>query len=272
MCAAALAFNTLLALIPVLALGAGIVAGVLQQEDGKAVDEFVERLVQQVTPLPEQVRDPAAAAQAEAMHERLTAGILKFVGNFRASGLHWISTLLLLWLSLRVMNQLENAFNDLWDVAKPRRWFSRILTYLPVVLLGPFCLGIAIAISNGPRFQAVEEWLLGLPWFLGTLVGWGTHLLPFLFASLAFTLAYWWLPNTRVSWRAAAVGGLVAGVLWQLNHLLGTLYVTRVVVHDQIYGSLGLIPVFMISLYLSWLIVLLGAQVAAQKQEGSKSN
>ena len=70
------------------------------------------------------------------------------------------------------------------------------------------------------------------------------------------------MPNTKVRFGAALVGGIVAGSLWHLNNLFGFLYVSRVVTNSKIYGSLGLVPVFMAGLYFSWLILLFGAQVA----------
>jgi membrane protein len=70
------------------------------------------------------------------------------------------------------------------------------------------------------------------------------------------------VPNTKVRFSAALVGGIVAGSLWHLNNMFGFLYVSRVVSNSKIYGSLGLVPVFMIGLYFSWAILLFGAQVA----------
>jgi membrane protein len=78
---------------------------------------------------------------------------------------------------------------------------------------------------------------------------------------LTFTLVYLLVPNTRVRFDAALVGGVIGGSLWHLNNLFGFLYVSRVVTNSKIYGSLGLVPVFMIGLYFSWLILLFGAQV-----------
>jgi membrane protein len=79
---------------------------------------------------------------------------------------------------------------------------------------------------------------------------------------LTFALIYVLIPNTKVHWGAALVGGLVSGTLFHLNNAVSVLYVSRVVSNSRIYGSLGLVPVFMVGLYLSWLILLFGAQVA----------
>jgi membrane protein len=79
---------------------------------------------------------------------------------------------------------------------------------------------------------------------------------------LVFTLAYLLVPNTKVKFSAALVGGIVGGSLWHLNNVFGFLYVSRVVTNSKIYGSLGLLPVFMAGLYFSWVILLFGAQAA----------
>ena len=86
--------------------------------------------------------------------------------------------------------------------------------------------------------------------------------LPLVLLWLAFAVFYKIMPNTRVCFDAALVGGVVGGSLWYLNNVFGFLYVSRVVTNSKIYGSLGLVPVFMIGLYFSWLILLFGAQVA----------
>jgi len=95
--------------------------------------------------------------------------------------------------------------------------------------------------------------------FVGGLI---FKILPLALLWLAFTFFYQLMPNTKVHWSAAAVGGLVGSSLWIGNNAVGFLYVSRVVSNSKIYGSLGLLPVFMAGLYLSWLIMLFGAQVA----------
>ena len=88
------------------------------------------------------------------------------------------------------------------------------------------------------------------------------RVLPFLVLSLAFTVFYQLMPNTQVQWRAALAGGVVGGTLWLINNKLSVLYVSKAVTYSKIYGSLGIIPLFLIGMYFSWLILLFGAQVA----------
>src|SRR5262249_7035842 len=88
------------------------------------------------------------------------------------------------------------------------------------------------------------------------------ELLPVLLLCLTFGAFYMLMPNTKVHWRAALMGGFVSGLLFHLNNTFSVFYVSRVVSNSKIYGGLGLVPVFMIGLYLFWLILLFGAQVA----------
>ncbi len=88
------------------------------------------------------------------------------------------------------------------------------------------------------------------------------QLLPFVVLSIAFAMFYQLMPNTHVNWRAALVGGVVGGTLWQLNNKLSVLYVSNAVTYNKIYGTVGILPLFLIGMYFSWLILLFGAQVA----------
>jgi membrane protein len=133
-----------------------------------------------------------------------------------------------------------------------------VVNYWAAITLGPLVLILAIAANTGPHLAATRAVLNKLP-FVGELF---FYLLPFLILSGAFTLFYELMPNTRVHWRAALAGGVVGGSLWQLNNLFNIIYVSKVVSYTNIYGSLGVVPVFLVGMYFSWLILLFGAQVA----------
>ena len=148
--------------------------------------------------------------------------------------------------------------NDIWGVARGRTWFTRIALYWLVISLAPVLLAVALGLATGPHLAGTKKLLVTMP-FVGNLM---FELLPILVLCLTFALFYVLMPNAKVDWRAALVGGTVGGVLWHVNNSISVLYVSRVVSNSRIYGSLGLVPVFMIGLYFSWLILLFGAQVA----------
>jgi membrane protein len=120
----------------------------------------------------------------------------------------------------------------------------------------------AMAVTGTAEFgQTVGKFAL-VPGFQRLLF----HLAPYVILWIGFAFMYGLMPNTHVRFHAALAGGVVGGTLWQLNSLLSAMYLSRVVTYSKIYGALGILPVFLIGLYFSWLIVLFGAQVSFAAQ------
>jgi membrane protein len=132
------------------------------------------------------------------------------------------------------------------------------MQYSAVLLLGPALLALALGLTSSQHLAWAKELMMRFPML--------SHLLfkttPVALLCLTFTIFYVVMPNTRVQWSAALVGGFVGGILWHLNNYFSVLYVSRWVTNNKIYGSLAIIPVFMAGLYISWWILLFGAQVA----------
>jgi membrane protein len=270
--ASALAYFSLLALVPMLAVVIGITSSFLKHQGEKPIEAFVARLVESVTPAAKPApftasaeTDAEAAAKARLVQEtreRITAQILAFVSNIRGGALGATGVITLLTVVIVMLGRIEDAFNDIWGVSRGRPWHLRVIQYWFAISLGPLLLIAAAALTSGPYLGWVRE-LLARTGAVGELaIKLTLRLLPYLILSFAFGLLYLYMPNTKVQWRAAAVGGVVAGVLWQLNQQFSVLYVSRVISNTNIYGSLGAIPVFMIGLYVSWGLLLFGAQVA----------
>jgi membrane protein len=165
-----------------------------------------------------------------------------------------------------LLSTIETTFNDIWGVTHGRTWLARIIQYWATVTLGPLIPILAIALNAGSQIQTVETWLSGLPVISDNTAKFiffiALKVVPFVVLSVAFALFYQLMPNTRVRWQAALVGGIVGGCLWQLNSLFSVVYISRVEIYTSIYGPLSLVPIFLIGLYFSWLILLFGAQVA----------
>ncbi|MCZ7635169.1 MAG: YihY family inner membrane protein [Verrucomicrobia bacterium] len=279
--ASSLAYASLLALVPMLAVAIGISSSLLKKSE-EPVHNFVTKLVESVTPdasadawglrrlgatnevasVSTTAEEAAKARLVESTREAIKERINEFVANTRSTTMSATGVVALLAVALLMLARIEETFNDIWGVTKGRSWFNRVMQYWAALSLGPILWATAIALTGGQYFLKVQE----LVNRLGPLAEWAVNLglgfLPYVILSVAFGALYMLMPNTRVDWRAAAVGGVVAGTLWQLNQEFSFFYVSRVVSNSRIYGSLSAIPVFMIGLYISWIIVLLGAQVA----------
>jgi membrane protein len=271
--AAALSFNSLLAMIPVLALATVLTAWIVKDKESQSVQKFVSQII--VSVLPAEHENPLANAKIESIRDDLKNNITGFSNNlagqvkFNKTGV--LSALVFVYLGLLVVMQLEDTFNDLWSVRRSRAWYSQLLKFSPGLVLGPGCIILAFALTNGVHFEAISEHLENLTADAGGMGLAVNTLVPLLFAMAGLTFLYKLIPNTRVPWSAALWGGLVAGTLWQLNHAASAWYVSRVVVEKgwyvKAYGdSLGLLPVFMLAVYFTWLILLYGALVAARVQ------
>jgi membrane protein len=205
--------------------------------------------------------DPSdPTSQTRTKRSEVAAKIVEFVGNIRFGTVGASAMAGLLFVAISLLRTVESAFNDIWGVPKGRTWFMSIVLYWAVITLGPIAVVLGKGVNylallhhagGGEAFAVVAQVIASLSWLITLGI-----------MSLAFAGLYLWMPNTRVQWQAALVGGVVAAVLWTLNGRLSALYNTRVVTYNAIYGSLGLVPLFLLGMYLSWLILLFGAQTA----------
>jgi membrane protein len=197
--------------------------------------------------------DQRATAQ-----KRAAQYIHEFIHNTRSATLGITGAVLLVLVGIRMLGSVESTFNDIWGVTRGRNWLSRIQIYCTGLVFGPLLLVGAGALTSGSHLQATQKLIIGLP-VLGPII---FPALTLIVIWLMFTLFYQFIPNTKVRFRAALVGALVSGTVWYVNNLFGFLYVSRVVSNSRIYGSLGLVPVFMAGVYFAWYVLLFGAQIA----------
>jgi membrane protein len=296
--ASALSYTTLLALIPLLAVAISVTSSLLKKEGEEKIYQAIDKLVSTVMP-PATLNTNSAAVSlnlspgmsvtlpltnSEMSGTNLIAGssgetntlaelpdarvigaqkeaarrIHEFVQNTRSVTLGTTGVILLILAAISLLTRIEETFNDIWGVTRGRNWLRQIELYCTTIFLGPLLLVVAVGLTSGGRFQSVKHFIEQTPLLGGFLY----QSLPFVFLWLVFALIYLLVPNTKVRFGAALAGGVVGGSLWHLNNLFGSLYVSRFVSNTKIYGSLGLVPVFMIGLYFSWAILLFGAQVA----------
>ena len=163
------------------------------------------------------------------------------------------SLIVLAITSFLMMFTIEKSFNEIWRVQEPRQGFQRILMYWAVLTLGPPMVGVGIAITT---------YVISLPLLYDVTNTSGfLQLVPVLLNTIVFTLMYLTIPNCVVPLRHGFVGGLVVALLFELvKQLFGT--VMSKTDFEVIYGTYAAVPLFLIWLYLSWAIVLFGAELA----------
>ncbi len=269
--AAALSYTTLLAVVPLLAVVLSVSKNFLHERTASVVPQMLDRAVALVAPqleympLDETVAGPVAPGQATVSskaREEVVAKIQDFIGNIDAGALGIIGSVFLVFVGIRLLTTIEATFNDIWGVQKGRSIWKKVVYYWTTITFGPLMLLAAVAVTGSLELSSIRAQLSVAPWIEKVVL----RMVPFVLLWGGFTLMYMLMPNTHVKFRAALAGGIVGGTLWQLNSLLSTLYVSRVVTYSKIYGALGIVPVVLVGLYFSWLIVMLGAQVSFAAQ------
>jgi membrane protein len=254
--ASALAYTTLLALIPMLAVFVSISTSFLKTDGEKPITKLIDQFVTKVAPQLG-LAQTGAPEDGAAKRNEVVQQILAYVENMNSGKLGASAAIALIFVGISLLSTIEATFNDMWGVVRGRPWTARVVQYWAALSLGPIFLITALTLTTAPKFEATRRFIEAAP-FLGTFI---FQALPFVVLGLALTLFYKLMPNTRVVWSAALVGGLVGGVLLQMNSLFSVIYMSKVVSYSKIYGSMGAVPIFLIGMYFSWLIVLFGAQV-----------
>lgn len=244
--AAALTYTTILSLVPAVAVVFSIFTAIGGLGDAR------ERLKRQV-----------AEFLSVGHQEKLLSFLDQFVGS--ASAIGGVGFFFLLFTALSLLTNIEKAFNDIWGLKQDRSFLRRFQSYWPLLTLGPLLFGVSLTVTASVQrhetIQAVAELIPG-----GRLM---LTLLPVVLTWTGFTLAYLIMPNTRVALRHAVVGGVVAGTIWEVAKRLYAIYASQAISYSTIYGSLSVVPLSVIWIYVSWLVALIGATIAFAAQNAS---
>jgi membrane protein len=157
------------------------------------------------------------------------------------------------------MENIEDTFNRIWRVTTVRRRLAKFIVYWTVLSLGPILIGAGLAVSS----YLFSEAMSNSPADISLLADVLLRLTPFVVTWIAFTFAYQVVPNRRVRFRSALIGGFLGAVLFELAKRLFGFYLREFPAYEQVYGALSAVPIFLIWLYVSWAVVLLGASFAA---------
>lgn len=177
---------------------------------------------------------------------------------YNASRLTALGILSLVVTSLLTMSTIDTSFNRIWRIRAKRRGLAKFTVYWAVLTLGPMLIGASLLLTSqifsAPSFTAATE-SLGVRRALLSMT-------PFFSTTLALFLIYVVVPNRAVSFFHALIGALVAALLFEAAKRGFTFYVTSVPTYETIFGTMAVIPVFLIWIYTSWLVALLGAEIA----------
>jgi membrane protein len=179
-----------------------------------------------------------------------------------AAGLTAVGIFFLGITALMLMSTIEGAFNDIWRITWQRRLLRRIVIYATALTLGPLLIGASLSLTS-------YLITLSLDLVSPTTSGHGAllRIVPLVLTTAALSLLYFVVPNREVAGRDALVGGIVAGALFEvMKHGFG-FYVTHFPTDKLVYGAFAMVPIFLLWIYLSWLIVLGGAVLAAELPE-----
>jgi membrane protein len=193
--------------------------------------------------------------------DELTARVITFVDNVSGSTLAGVAVVLLLYTVLSTAQKVESSFNYVWRVDRPRSFARRFSEYLSVILIGPLVITVAMGFTATLSSTALVTWISGIEPFGTWLTRLGT-LMPYVLVTGLFSFLYIFIPNTRVQFKSALVGGLFAGVLWAGSGSLFAEFVVSSARNWAIYAGFAIVLVTMLWIYTSWLILLLGAQLA----------
>src|SRR5262245_9597290 len=218
---------------------------------------------QQIEPVLAQTLQPLGPQGAE-----ITQYVIQFVNNLQVGVLGAIGVAGLFVTVISLIGQLEEALNQVWHVRRSRTLGRKFSDYLSVVLVGPVLVFTAFALTASAQSHwfvqgRLQNASLG---FVVTLV---TRVMPLVFLSIVFTFLYKFIPNTQVRFGSALIAGVTTGVLWQAAGVGFAAFVANSPNYTAVYSSFAVLLIFLIWLYVGWLVVLIGGEIAYLHQYAS---
>jgi membrane protein len=240
--AMSLAYTTLLSLVPLMVFSFAILKGLGARGDLRfIVHEFFR---------------PVGSAATQ-----LTESVMQFVANMRGELLGSIGLAFLVYTVVTTIQKVETSFNVVWRVERTRSFGRRFAEYLSVMILGPILLAVAIGLLGTAEHSPFAQRLQAVAPF-AVISGVLAQIAPYAIVTVVFTFMYSFIPNTQVQFRAALIGGVTAGIMWAL---VGKVFTAIILYSSQlvaVYTGFAIVLTTLIWVYLSWLILLIGAQLA----------
>jgi membrane protein len=245
--ASALSFSSMLSIVPFLALLFAIL---------KALNAH-------------KVLAPVILSNVAAGSHELITRILQYIGNTHVGSLGTVGLAMLFMTIMATIDNVEDVFNHIWGLQQGKRVHHKVRDYLIVIFSIPLLITLTVTITTIIQHQEVVQWFFRLSGF-GRLLLALFRLVPYLSIWIALICLYQFIPNTRIRVRNSMIGGVIAGTAWQVAQWLSIHFQFGVSRYNAIYGTMALLPVFMIWIYTSWLIVLAGMEIVWYLQTGDR--
>ena len=240
--AMSLVYTTLLSIVPLLAFSFSVLKGL-------GIDQKLEA---QMYVFLEPLGDRGI---------EITDRVMALVYNVNGRVLGGLSLAFFLWTAISMVQKVEESLNYVWYVSESRSFARRFTEYMFVLMIGPLAIVIALGMITALQNQSVVQYLLQNQ-IVGPLFVATSKLTPYFIVSGVFAFLYWFMPNTRVRVIPAIVGGLTGGFIWASMVIIFTTFVATASARQAVYASFAIAIVTLIWLYLNWLILLIGAQLA----------
>jgi membrane protein len=244
--AMSLVYTTLLSFVPLLAVSFSVLKGF-------GVHNQIEPLLLKfLAPLGDKATE-------------ITTRIIGFVDNMQVGVLGSVGVGLLIYTVISLIQKIERAFNSIWHTTQTRPIGQRFSNYLSVILVGPLLMFTAVGLTATVMSNAFVQAVMAIEPF-GSAISLLTQLVPYLLVIGAFAFVYVFMPNARVRPQSALIGAIVSGIMWEASGWIFASFVASSARYTAIYSGFAILIMFMIWIYLSWLILLLGASLSFYHQ------
>lgn len=253
--AAALTFYSLIGIGPLIALGIMISGFALEKGSEDVVIEGIYKAIAFAAP-----QVALDSEEGQELDNQLIEMINQFSSAATSGTVGLLGLLTLFAIGMQVLSSIEGSFNTLWGVEKGRKIGERIVTYWTFISLGAVLGTLSVTLLAANAFVRFTN---DLPFgaTLASLIQFLSPLIAFVLVATLLAVFFRFIPNTQVKWGPAFGGAVLVVILLNLYNTFSFLYVQRVVQTNSLYGSVGIIVVLMIGLYVFWLLILLGGQV-----------
>ncbi|MCF7790812.1 MAG: YihY/virulence factor BrkB family protein [Victivallales bacterium] len=259
MMAAALSYATVLGIIPIVLVIVALSKGFLEERFVKYTPEIVDYFVRKLLPFFKDLPESGSGEQLyQSIQNYINTQLVPTITNLDFQQIGLYGALVLIVISLSLIRTIEKAFNDIWGVVVKTSLHKMILRYWLIIALFPAALLVILWITG---FSVVHDVIKLKNQFWITKI-FGDQMFTTGILCVLFAVVYKIIPNIRVRFIPALIGGIIGGTLWQINNTLSFLFVSNALRTHYLYGSIGIVPIFLVSLFVGWLIVLFGAHIA----------